>query len=252
MGRASSHTRRTAGPPRTQPELRCSRTGYGRPAPVATRPATSAVVAPTLATTASAVWLSATCDRFGRGLRSQCDPSRKSLRRQFWNFMRRHFGRQQLSASCDRFGRELRSQCDPSRKSLRRQFWNFMRRHFGRQHLRIGATHRARHITELGSAGHVLDRVGVSANVSEEPEANMDETERIAQRTGVAVDAVPKILAVRPSKPFPHAYVSRLTSSQATPGSTTHSSAWRRSWTMASCGPSGEKRAVWRSAAWRR
>ena len=213
MGRASSHTRRTAGPPRTQPELRCSRTGYGRPAPVATRPATSAVVAPTLATTASAVWLSATCDRFGRGLRSQCDPSRKSLRRQFWNFMRRHFGR---------------------------------------QHLRIGATHRARHITELGSAGHVLDRVGVSANVSEEPEANMDETERIAQRTGVAVDAVPKILAVRPSKPFPHAYVSRLTSSQATPGSTTHSSAWRRSWTMASCGPSGEKRAVWRSAAWRR
>ena len=30
MGRASSHTRRTAGPPRTQPELRCSRTGYIR------------------------------------------------------------------------------------------------------------------------------------------------------------------------------------------------------------------------------
>jgi len=66
----------------------------GRPTAVAIRRATSAVVVLTRATTASAVWLSATCDRFGRELRWQRGLPWKSLRGEFWNFVRRQFGRQ--------------------------------------------------------------------------------------------------------------------------------------------------------------
>ena len=87
------------------------RNAVGRTDTVLELPTTS--IRPATATTALAVSRSGTCDRFGRELRWQCDPSRKSLRRQFWNFLRRQFGRQHL----------------------RRQFWNFQRRQFGRQHV---------------------------------------------------------------------------------------------------------------------
>lgn len=64
---------------------------------------------------ASAVWLSVACDRFGRELRRHRGFSRETLRRQFWNFMRRQFGRQHLvCAACP--GRSIRLKHETTRQ----------------------------------------------------------------------------------------------------------------------------------------
>ena len=75
------------------------RNAVGRTDTVLELPTTS--IRPATATTALAVSRSGTCDRFGRELRWQCDPSRRSLRRQFWNFQRRQFGRQHVEPNVE-------------------------------------------------------------------------------------------------------------------------------------------------------